>query len=500
MNPRRALTLSALLATTLAAAGLQGCGPLARSATRGAPATAVRAGDFGAPPVGRAAVDALKYPPLEVHPRVAEELELSNGVTVFYMEDRSLPLVNIFALYRGGSSYFERSYLAATTAIGSSLLLSGGTETMSPDSVDFLIEHYALAPSFTTAGTASMAGIETLTRNLDLALDLWTEMLRAPRLDPERVEHWRLRELESVRRLDDAPGSLAISEFNQLLFGEHPIGWQLGPDDLHPERLAEERLRRVHRAIFCKENMTLGIVGDISRADAAKRLEAAFGDWPACPEKLTPPALPELRRDGGVLVVQRPVNQSSLVMGQPGGIIQRDHPEYYASQVANFILGGGGLSSRVTSRVRTEEGLAYNAGTVWVAGTSHERIFGAFAQTRGDATIAAVNLIRDVLEDARRDPPTAAEVRDAIDYTANGFVFAFGSPAQTVMRRLTYRLAGLPDDWLERFLAGIQQVTPNAVHEVIREKIHPESWTFVIVGDTTRFDRDVRSLGELIKP
>jgi zinc protease len=421
-------------------------------------------------------------------------------VTVIFMEDHSLPLVNLFALFRGGSSYFERSDLAAATALGSSLLLNAGTASLPPDSVDRLIEYYALGPSFSAGGAATLAGMETLTRHLDLALGLWAEMLRAPRLDPDRVETWRLRQLESVRRMDDAPGSLAISEFNHLLFGEHPVGWQMGPEDLGSASLDQERLRRVHRAIFCAEHLTLGVVGDISRESAAAKLEAAFADWPACPGKLSPPPPPELRRSGGVFVVQKPVNQSSLVMGQPGGVLQRDDPEYYASQVANFILGGSGLSSRIATRVRTEEGLAYSAGTVWVAGTRHERVFGAFAQTRGEATIATANLIRQTLEAARREPPTADEVKLAIDYTANGFVFAFENPAQVVTRQMSYRLAGLPEDWLERYLAGIQQVTPAAVHEVVRRHIRPEDWTFVIVGDTTRYDAPPERLGPLIKP
>jgi predicted Zn-dependent peptidase len=466
------------------------CGPI----TTAAPGTTLTT----SPPLGRAAIDALHFEPLEFRPRAAEKFTLSNGVTVFFMEDNSLPLVNLYALFRGGSSYFDRSDLAAATALGSSLLLSAGTATIPPDSVDRLIEYYALAPSFSTAGAATMAGMETLTRHLDLALDLWKEMLRAPRLDPERVETWRLRQIESVRRMDDAPGSVAIAEFNHLLFGDHPIGWQLGPDDLRPEHLDEERLRRIHQAIFCTEHLTLGMVGDISREEATQKLEAAFANWPACPGKLTAPPLPEIRRDGGVLIVQKPVNQSSLVMGQPGGILQRDHPEYYAAQVANFILGGSGLSSRLATRVRTEEGLAYSAGTVWGAGTRHERIFGAFAQTRGNATIATANIIREVLENARREPPTPAEVRLAIDYTANGFVFAFENPAQIVTRQMGYSAAGLPENWLELYLAGIQQVTPKAVHEVIRDKIHPADWTFVIVGDTTLFDKPAHTLGARI--
>jgi zinc protease len=473
------------------------CGPVTNSSRGTAP------GDLRmpatSPPLGRAAVDALRFRPLEFRPRAAERFTLSNGVTVFFMEDHTLPLINLYALFRGGSSYFERSDLAAATALGSSLLLTAGTASLPPDSVDRLIEYYALGASFSTGGSASMAGMETLTRHLDLALGLWAETLRSPRLDRERVESWRLRQLESVRRIDDAPGSLAISEFNHLLFGDHPVGWQLEPDDLSPDNLSEERLRRVHRAIFCTENLTLGVVGDISRAAIVQKLEAAFGDWPACPAPLTPPPLPMFRRSGGVRIVHKPVNQSSLVMGQPGGVLQRDDPEYFASQVANFILGGSGLSSRVATRVRSTEGLAYSAGTVWGAGARHERIFGAFAQTRGDATMATVDLIREVLETARRDPPTAEEVRLAIDFTANGFVFAFENPAQVVTRQMSYRLAGLPEDWLERYVAGIQRVTPAAVHRVVRRYIKPEDWTFVIVGDTTLFDASAKSLGPIIQ-
>lgn len=491
-------TLRAIAFTGLLATGIAACGPLAPPPPV-APLPSALEATAPLPPIGRAAVDALEFPAVEFHAPEAERFTLSNGVTVFFMEDRSLPLVNLYALFRGGSSYFAREDLAAATALGSSLLLSGGTASLPPDSVDQLIEYYALAPSFSTGGAATLAGVETLTRHLDVALGLWTEMLRSPRLDRDRVETWRLRQLESVRRMEDSPGSLAIAEFNHLLFGDHPIGWQMGPADLAPERLSDQRLRRIHSAIFCTEHLSIGVVGDISRADAAEKLEAAFRDWPACPEKLVAPALPEIRRTGGVYIVQKPVNQSSLVMGQPGGVLQRDDPEYYASQIANWILGGSGLSSRVATRVRTEEGLAYSAGTTWGTGIRHERIFGAFAQTRGNATIATAGVIRKVLEDARRAPPSAEEVQLAIDYTVNGFVFAFENPAQVVTRQMGYRLSGLPEDWLERYLSGIQQVTPAAIHDVVRRYIRPEDWTYVIVGDTTIFDGPARMLGPLIE-
>jgi len=504
---RGARVLTAIVCAAGAAGAWVGCGVTGQAGGVAGPAaprepasvrtTVDPAGDV--PALGRAAIDTMSFPPLEFEPPEPERFTLSNGIEVYYMEDRSLPLVNLFALFRGGSAYFDREDLAAATGVGSSLLLTGGTKRYSPQAVDSIIEYHALGPSLTAAGGSTLATMETLTRHLDLALDLWVEMLLHPRFDPDRVENWRLGELDMVRRAQDQPGTVAVRTFNRVMFGDHPIGWELEPADLTPEMLTEERLRRIHRAVFCADNLTLGIVGDISRAEAAAKLEAAFGQTPACEAPLLRPAPPVIRDEAGVVVIHKAVNQSSVVMGQRGGILQRDDPEYFAAQVANWILGGSGLSSRLSTRVRTQEGLAYSAGTVWGAGIHHERAFGALTQTRADATIAAARVIREVLEEARREPPTEEEVGLAIDNTVNAFVFAFQDPARIVMRQMGYRVAGLPADWLQRYVAGIQRVTPQAVHEVIRRHIRPEDWTIVIVGDTTKLDAPPHTLGPLIE-
>lgn len=448
------------------------------------------------PAVGRDAVESLVVPPLRFHPPEAERFTLSGGVPVFFIEDHSLPLVEVFAQFRGGSAYFDRSDLAVATALGS-LLLSGGTATLPPDSVDELIEFYALTPSFGTGGASSFTSIGSLTRHVDTALALWADMLRRPRFDRERVDVWRARELDSVRRMRDLPNSVAIAEFNRIMFGDHPIGWIMEEADLAPALLSEERLRRVHREIFCPENMILGITGDITREEAERKLEAVFGDWPSCPRKLVAPPVPKIRTGGGVFVIHKDLEQSTVLMGQPGGVLQRNDPEFFASQIANWILGGGGFSSRLMSRLRTEEGLAYTAWTAWTTGTRHERVFGAFTQTKGETTIAAARQIRGVLEEFRRAPPSPEEVRLAVDNIVNGFVFAFEDPADVVARQMAYRAGGLPEDWLELYLAGAQAVNPAAVHDVVRRHIRPDDLTIVIVGDTTRFEAPPSVLGPL---
>ncbi|HEX7051951.1 MAG TPA: pitrilysin family protein [Longimicrobiales bacterium] len=475
--PRRFAGMIALLA----AGALGGCA--AGGASAGAAEIAVPP---GLPPIGKAAVEALEYPPLHFDAPPVEHFTLSNGIPVYFSPDHSLPLVRLFASFKGGPTYFGREDLAAATALGS-LLLTGGTASLPPDSIDEVVEYYALAPSAASGGARSQLGIGSLAQHFDVAIELWADMLRHPRFDRDRVEIWRQRQIESVRRFRDLPTSVAITTFNRVMFGDHPIGWTLRESDLTPEHLSDARLRRLHSEIFCPDHAIIGVTGDIERESLRRALESVLAGWPPCPRELAEPPIPKIRRGAGVLLVHRPIDQSTIILGQAGGIVMRDDPDYYASRIANWILGAGGLSSRLVSNLRTEEGLAYQAWSVWTTGTRHERLFGAFTQTRAESTITAAREIREALEALRREPPTREEVRLAIESSTNGFVFAFEDPGDVIARRISYQAAGLPADWLERYLDGIQEVSPEDVRSVIARYIRPSELTLVIVGDTTRF-------------
>ncbi|NIP59217.1 MAG: hypothetical protein GWM92_13000, partial [Gemmatimonadetes bacterium] len=218
-------------------------------------------------------------------------------------------------------------------------------------------------------------------------------------------------------------------------------------------------------------------------------------DWDPCPEPLPESPQPDLRRDGGVFVIPRELNQSTIVMAEPGGVRRAPVDPYFASRIANSILGASGFTSRLVERVRTEEGLAYSVSSLWTAPDESEGIVGAITRTRSDATLAAIRVVLEVLEEMRREAPSRAEVRTAVDEIVNGFVFNFQDPGQVVSRRLFYLAEGLPRDWLERYLEGIQGVRPRDVHRVVSREVDPSRMTILVVGDTARFEAPLESLG-----
>ncbi|MEJ2540829.1 MAG: pitrilysin family protein [Gemmatimonadota bacterium] len=443
---------------------------------------------------GRETVETLTFTELDFHPPTPVEHRLSNGVTVFFLPDSTLPLVDVYARFSGGWGRFERRHFAAGSALPS-LLRRGGTRTRSPDSVSHAMEYLALQTSFGGSGESVTSTLNTLRRHLPEALDLWAEMLREPGFDTAEIAVWRGRELENVRRRTDEPGRLAFAEFNRLLYGDHPVGWEMTVDDLTPERLTDEELHWVHERVLCPGNLLLGVAGDVAWDEIEPLLEQEFASWPECPEPLPPSPAAQVGADPGVYLVPRPVNQSVVVMAHPVSLQQGDTPEYFASRIGNAILGAGGLTSRLMGRIRTEEGLAYGASSVWTTPRRYEGLLGATTRTRTDATARVVRLVRETLVSMTEEPATEDEVNAAVDEWVNGWVFNFESPSRIVARALAFRASKLPDDWLTRYLAGIQAVEPDDVRRVYGRHLRPDQLVILVVGDPGPLREPLEALG-----
>jgi zinc protease len=204
-----------------------------------------------------------------------------------------------------------------------------------------------------------------------------------------------------------------------------------------------------------------------------------------------------MRREAGVFLIPRDLSQSTVVLAQPGGISQGASDDYFASRIGNSILGASGFNSRLVTRVRTEKGWAYSASSLWTAPSRYEGIIGAVTQTKSESTISAVRLILDTMAEMKAAPPAEAEVDRAVSQIVNGFVFNFQDPAQIVSRQMFYLSQGLPEDWLERYIRGIQRVSPNDVQRVFREYVDPEEMIILILGNPGDFDLPPETLGNV---
>jgi zinc protease len=439
-------------------------------------------------PTGRERVDALRFGPLEFEPPTPERHEVS-GVRVLLLEDRTLPIVDVFARFRGGYGLYDRERYAAAMGLPA-LLRSGGTIDLPPDSVDELLEYYAVQASFSTGGGSVSISLNTITEHLDVAFGIWSDLIAKPRFEPRAIELWRGRELESARRLADDPGSLAYSRFNHLLYGDHPVGWTTTPADLEPSLVTPDRFREMHRRIVCRENLILGVSGDASWDEIRPLLERLVADLEPCPEGLPRAPAPEIRRGGGVFLLERDLEQAFIVMAHPTSVRLADDRRYYAATIGNSILGGGGFSSRLVSRLRTQEGITYAASSIWTMPRRYDGVVGATTSTRPESMVPAIRVILNAMEEMRDSPPTEGELRTAVDVVVNGFAFNFETPGQIVSRMMFYVAEDWPEDWLERYARGIQEVELSDIQDVFEDEVRPADMTILVVGDAERIGRE----------
>jgi zinc protease len=192
-------------------------------------------------------------------------------------------------------------------------------------------------------------------------------------------------------------------------------------------------------------------------------------------------------------VVDKEIPQTSILLGHQG--INKDNPDLYALQVANFILGGGGFNSRMMREVRSNRGLAYSVYSYFRVGQQLPGQFIAGSETKTASTAEVVALLRRLIQQLRDEPVSAAELELARQSLINSFVFAFTDTHSIVSRRVRLDFYRYPEDYLENYQRQIAAVTIADVQRVARQYLRPEDLQIVLVGASREFLEGISQLG-----
>ena len=445
---------------------------------------------------GAALVERLQYAPLQIAvPRVGREVErriLANGIVLYLAEDRSLPLLDAYAVFRAGSLYepMARPGVAQLTA---SQLRNGGTTHLPFSALNEELETMGASIEPSISAESISLRLTALAKDGDRALSLLAEVIRDPAFDPEPLETSKGRVIEDLRRLPDNPSRLLAREFTKTMYTEaHPVGRPLTPAQV--AAIQREDLQAYHRRFFHPNNMMLAVVGDFRQEEMAAKIQTLFADWPpAAPLDL--PTLPKVQPwyERGVYILPRSLSQASLALGHFG--INRFNPDRYAIELMDFILGGSGFTSRIMERVRTDEGLAYSVMTTFPTTSRDVSLFRATLQTKNENVPRAVAAILEEMERIQHDPVAPEELDRAKEAIINSFVFRFSSRFFTVVQLLTQEFDGYPQDYFATLLDRYRAVTVADIQRVARRYLRPEFTTVFIVGDATKFESGMAAFG-----
>jgi zinc protease len=249
-------------------------------------------------------------------------------------------------------------------------------------------------------------------------------------------------------------------------------------DETSLKAIAREDLLAHHRRYFVGANAWLVIVGDASQRQARNIAERVVGRLPAGQAAVPLPlvhALDTARQKQ----VAFPATQTHLLMGQPG--IRRGDPDYFPLFVGNYILGGGGLVSRLAEEVREKNGLSYSVYSYFFP----LRVPGPFTvglQTKNAQRDQALKLVRKVVADFIAKGPTDNELEAAKKHITGGFPLRLDSNGKIAENLAVIGFYGLPLTYLDDFIPHVEAVTAEQIRQAFRGRVRPDQMVTVIVG------------------
>ena len=438
----------------------------------------------------------MTFPPLKFDIPQGERAQLPNGMTVYIMEDRELPLVRITAYIRAGS-IFDPADKVGLAELAGTVLRSGGTEATPPEKLNEELEFMASSIESVTRNEVCNVSMTTLTKNLDRTLELFTQVVMKPAFREDRFDLARKRELERIRRQNDDPTEIADRELQKALYPGHPLGREATGETVR--KIGRADLAEFHRRFYRPGNIILAVSGDFTKAEMLERLGKAFASWENRPAGFPEVPQPTTDLKPEVLLARKSVSQSVIRMGQLGVDIR--NPDLYALRVMNYILGGGS-SSRLTTEIRANQGLAYDVGSYLDAGRRFVGTFTASTETKAESTAKAIALIREIIAGMTRGPVTDQELKFARESIVNSFIFSFTSSDAVVNQQVRLEYYNYPPGYLENYRDNIARVTKEDVLRVARKYLHPEAMILMVVGDEKKFDGPLSAFGTLreIKP
>ncbi|OON59700.1 peptidase M16 [Massilia sp. KIM] len=435
----------------------------------------------------------LKLPPMQ-------KMTLSNGLKVVLAERHEAPVVNLQLLVDGGYASDARD-LPGVASLAMRMLEEG---TPTRKSLQIGEELESLGASFGASADldSSAVTMNTLKATLPQALALYADLVQNPAFPENEFARLQKDRLAAIAREKTVPEMTALRVLPGLLYGKdhvyaHPLTGT-GTEDA-VKRMTRADLARYHAAWFKPNNATLLVVGDTTLAEMKPLLERAFAAWKPgeVPKKvIAPVSAPDRSR---VYLVDRPgALQSVIVAAQLAP--PRNHPEAVPLEVVNDVFGGT-FSSRINMNLREDKHWSYGVSS-WTWPAIGQQPFLSLSPVQTDKTQDAIKeLVREYRDIAGGKPIAAAELRSAQDNNTLGLPGRFETAGQLAGAYSTILKYGLPEDYYNSFTQKVLSIEPGAANALAARAFTPDRLVWVVVGDMSKVEKDIRALnlGEVRK-
>jgi zinc protease len=426
--------------------------------------------------------------PTPYHFPSAATKTLPNGLKVFVVSDRREPSVAARLIIFSAGGIDDPAGSPGVSQMTANLLTQGTKRRSAQDIAD-AIDFVGGQLTAQAGKDATTITLNVVKKDLNLGLDLMSDVVLHPAFKPEELDRRREQVLSSLTVQYSNPDYLASLTFNHVVYSGSPYGWPIEGTPDTVKKLKSEDLAKFHDAHYAPNQGFLAFAGDIAPEEAFALAQKYFGDWAKIDLPAATPAVPAPISGQHIWLIDKPdAVQTQIRVGKLG--VRRADPELIPLQVTNRIFGGG-YNSRLNTEVRVKKGLTYGA----FSSFTPRRFAGSFTAgtfTRTAATVEATKLVVDLMAKIATGDITPKELDFARDYLAGVYPIETETAEQVADRILTAAAFELPADYNSSYPERVRSVSASDAKMIAQRYFTTKDLDIVLVGNVSQFRDELK--------
>lgn len=432
--------------------------------------------------------------PKAAHAMKIEKVTSPGGIEAWLVKERGIPLIAMQFAFRGGTTQDPKG------KEGLAHLLSGmmdeGAGDMSAAAFQERAEELAIRMRFSASRDAFSGSFQTLSENKKQAIEMFRLALNEPRFDANAIERVRRQIIAGLKFDENNPGRVASRAWFEKAFAGHPYARPSKGTEKSVLTITPEDLHQYRKNVFAKDTLKVAVVGDIDAKNLGLMLDKIFGKLPA-KAKITPVKEAKLSFKAGQDIIRMDVPQSVARFGHSG--FKRHDKDFIPGFVLNYILGGGGFSSRLTEEVREKRGLAYS---VYSSLYPLERaaLFIGGVATKNTEMAQSIKVIKQEFARMAEKGPTQEELQNAKNYLTGSYALRFDTSNKIASQLLWIQVENLGMDYIEKRNSLIEAVTLKDLKRVAKRLLKVDQLQVTIVGRPNEKEKTEKNQKEKAEP
>ncbi|MDQ7797348.1 MAG: pitrilysin family protein [Candidatus Edwardsbacteria bacterium] len=416
---------------------------------------------------------------------------LPNGITLV---SEKIPHVRSVAvgLWIARGSRDERSSENGLSHLVEHLLFKG-TQTRTARDIAIFLESIGGHLDAFTSKEETCFYARVLDEHLPQAVDILSDIISHPRLDPQDLEKERKVILEEIKTVEDTPDEMVHELFSEALFSGHPLSYPILGSRENCQSFNMADIQAFRRKNYLPGNMVLAVAGRVEHQALEQLARRYLGRYQtsAVPKKTADADI----KAPGLLLKRKKTSQVHICLGMPA--LAFSDPGRYALLVLNTIFGGG-MSSRLFQKIREEEGLAYSIYSF----ADLYRDTGLFGVYLGVAVEQTRRSLETTLAEFKRllvEPPSPEELENAKAQLKGNLMLGLESTSNRMMRLAKMEINREPYRDLGQTLVKIDAVTADDLLAVAQRVIRPEALAAAVLGPVSARDISLPQLREMLQ-